>query len=1341
MMPDIFSENTRKWFETAVGTPTPVQCEAWPAIADGGDVLISAPTGMGKTLAAFLYAIDRLSKAEKPLPDRLFIIYVSPLKALGNDIRENLKRPLAGLGLEDTVRTAVRTGDTTASERAKMQRKPPHILITTPESLHLMLTADGGRHILRHAETIIIDEVHSVMGSKRGAHLMLSLERLDRLCGKRLQRIALSATINPIETAAMYISGGRGARIIAPHSEKALDIRVELAEPDMRYLPEHSIWPSIAQRAYELSRDARTMLAFVDGRQQAERLAHNINLIAGDMYARTHHGCVSKEQRLEAEEQLRSGQLRILCCTSSMELGIDVGDIDLVLQIGAPGSIAGELQRAGRAGHGPGRVSSLIIYPKTGADSFSSALAARGGTEGRIEKVCPPEKCLDVLSQHLLAMAVSEEITVEEALETANGAWNFRNIEKDELEDVLRMLAGDFEHDREKPVRPRLIYDRINGVFRGDSYTRMLAFANIGTIPDRGWYGVYLPDGTRLGELDEEYVFEARLGDKFLLGAFAWRIQDITRERVIVSPATTEGAQPPFWKGDMTGRPIETGLYYGGLMREMNAACEAGRMDACLAGYPISPDSADAVKSHIAEQVRITGTLPDSRTVIMEHFSDDAGDHQLMVHSVFGMRVNRVLSILLRHEARRLTKLDVRSYEDDDGFMLYLIGVGDIPDGLIKTLDPDTAYQILDALLPAENMFSMAYRYAAARAGMMGIHSRGRQPLWIQRLRGAESLSEAINQKGHPLIAEALRECRDDLLDISGAVQVMRGILSGEIKVIEMHSEKPSPMALPMRRQVEAEMMYDTVIPVSAKEYSQRQLQAITPDREAVEKRFERTLTIDSAETLHTALMAEGDMLPGETDAPAEWFESLAAEGRALYIEPGLWIAAEHEAEYADAPTRRIVRRLIRYRGAQDARSVAQRYAITEKRARTLLTSLEQSGEATVYEGMYVHPDVYSSAQRLTISMRRSEVSTVSPERFARMQAARADTAGTTSARLAAAAEMLVYAELPAAAWEEVVFPRRVPGYLVNILDQFLAEGSITYALRRSEGKPVVRLIPVEDIVPGEYVPSKKQPEYLENLLRLLEVGGAQFEHILAKRLNDHLAAEHLQILAEQGLVKQDSFKPIRRMLAKKNAKVPVSSGGRWERACITSEPDTDGLIEICFRRYPILCRETCFALPWAQALERLRKLEMAGEVRRGYFVSGLSGAQFVKADDFASVTAALSVESAEYSCMNATDPDQLWGKVLKHTEGREFLCVPGTAVVMRGGMPVCVFERNGGALRMFEQDAEAIKCFAEAFRTRRIFPTRPRVVVKEYPKEAADMLKNAGFMREMLDYVIYPDR
>ena len=1335
-MMSLFSEKTRSWFRKAVGEPTPVQTEAWRAVAKGGDVLISAPTGTGKTFAAFLYTIDRLSLDHAD--EKCRIIYVSPLKALGNDIRENLRRPLEGLGLEKCVSAQVRTGDTPPSERARMLRHPPHILITTPESLYLMLTTENSRRMLATADTVIIDEVHSVMGTKRGAHLVLSLERLDALRGKRLQRIALSATVKPMQAAADFISGGRGATIIAPEIDKAVSIRVELSEKDLRMLPDNSIWPSIAQRALELSQTARTMLIFVDGRRQAEQLANCINERAGTLYARTHHGCVSKEQRLEAERQLRSGELRILCCTSTMELGIDVGDIDLVLQAGAPGSISGELQRAGRAGHGPGRVSRLIIYPKTGADSFFAALAARGAAEGRIEPVLPPEKCLDVLAQHIVSIAVAQQLPVDGLLELIRGAWNFRNVSREELEGVLRMLAGDFEHSRELPVRPRIIYDRINGLVSGDGYTRMLALSTVGAIPDRGWYAVHLADGTRLGELDEEYVFEARLGDKFLLGAFAWRIQEITRDRVIVASVSPEGARPPFWKGDSIGRPIETGMYYGKLISEMNAAWENGLGDALMGKYPVSQDAVEAIKRHIEDQIAATGCLPDERTVIAEHFSDSAGEHQLMVHSIFGLRTNRVLGMLMRYAAAKATGLDVRGFEEDDGVLLYLLGGAEVPDGLLQSLDPDTAPALLDALLPAENAFSMAYRYAAARACMMGVRGRGRQPLWIQRLKGAESLAGAVGQEGHPLIAEALRECRDDMMDIGAAVEIIRRIRSGAIRVLEIHNDRPSPMALPLRRQVEAELMYETIIPAKAAEHSRQLLSGLAPDRAAVEKKYERRRMIDSPEALHSALMTEGDCIPGEIDAPAEWFESLAAAGRAVYIEPGLWIAAEHAAEYESGPLERIIRRLIRFRGAQDSRSISQRYAITEARAQEILALLERKGEAAVFGGMYIHPDVYSSAQRLTISMRRSEVTTVPPERFASLMASRTDIPGDGPSRIRASLDMLRGVELPANIWEEVVLPRRVPGYRPQLLDDVLAEGEYVYRLNAEGDRLLLSFHGVEEFELDEFSPADGLPEELKAVLHVLERGGAQFDYIISKRLGAIPVNSQLQRLAEMGLARQDSFAPVRRMLAP-TARKTQSGGGRWERTYIMKERDADDIIGACFNGCPILCRETCRGIAWTLALERLRVLELEGSVRRGYFVSGLSGAQFVRSADFAAVTAALGVENTEYVCLNAADPAQMWGRALRHMPGREFMCVPGTSVVIRGGVPVCVAERGGATLRMFEDDKGAIAALADAYRGGRIFRDRSRLCIKNYPAGCAEALAGAGFAREALDFVIYP--
>lgn len=1338
---ELFSEKTKNWFETSVGAPTPVQTAGWRAIAEGGDVLVSAPTGTGKTLTAFLYWLDALAARPRPIADECFIIYVSPLKALGNDIRENLQRPLAGLGLTGIVRTGVRTGDTTQSERAAMLKHPPHILITTPESLYLLLTSERGRDAIKTARCVVVDELHSVIDSKRGAHLMLSLERLDALAGRRLQRIALSATIRPLDEAALYISGGRGAKAIAPKVEKGLEMRVELAERDFRQLPEHSIWPAIADRAYRLSGEVRTTLAFVDGRAQAEKLAHGVNAIAEDRYARTHHGCVSKEQRLEAERQLRAGELKLLCCTSSMELGIDVGDIDLVLQIGAPFSIAGALQRAGRAGHGPGRVSELIIFPKTEADALRAALAARGALEGRIEAACIPEKCFDVISQHLVSMAVAENYSVADAYAIVTGAYPFRDVTANEVEGLLRMLAGDFEHDRDLPVRPRVLYDRIHKTVAGDSYTRMLAFSTIGTIPDRGWYAVVLPDGTKLGELDEEYVFEARLGDKFLLGAFAWRIQEITRDRVIVVPATPEGAQSPFWKGDARGRPMETGLYYGTLLRALGDAAQAGRIKSELAAFPLTGEARAAVAHHIKRQLEVTHCLPDDRTIICEHFADSAGEHQLMIHSIFGRRVNHALSMLARHRAQDVVGLDVRGYDDDDGILLYLLGGSELPENILPEIDPDAARDMIEALLPAEPMFSMAYRYAAARADMMGMRGRGRQPLWVQRLRGAESLAGAVMAKDHPLVLEAMRECRDDLLDVAGAVEVLRRIRTGAIRVVEMHTDTPSPMALPLRRQVEAELMYESPIPSHALKFSENMVKAMAPDADAVEKRYERARDIGEVEQLHSMLMAEGDVVPGEVEAPAEWFEELSDAGRALYVEPGLWIAAEYAADYENPDYERLVRRLIRFRGAQDAGTVAQRYAIDENTAQSILDSLVEDGTAVPFEGMWVHKDVYASAQRLTISARRSEVKTVPPARFARLLANAAQVAGSQRARLSSAMTHLLSVELPAAQWEEVVLPARVPGYRPDVLDLVLAEGGIGYALRDESGKPLLSFRAIEKFDYDQYTPIEINLTGEERrVLDILEKSGAQLDYVLSKRMGGQPVGALLQKLATAGLVKQDSFGPVRRTIEPRPRALNKPSAGRWERTHALRALAPDELIEDMLASVPVLARETCALMPWGAALERLRVMEMTGEMRRGYFVEGLSGAQFVKSTDFARVTGALSTGGVEYVCLNAVDPAQAWGRYLRHEPDRAFMLVPGTAVVMRGGVVVCVFERQGAQLRAFEDGADAVRCFAQAFRAGQIYLNRTRVTVREYPPDAAAWLEGAGFFREALDWVLYRD-
>ena len=545
----LFSQPTADWFSDTFGMPTRVQEEAWAAIAKDKDVLVSAPTGTGKTLSAFLIFIDRLNAlaAGGDLKEELYLLYVSPLKSLAGDIRENLRRPLDGIpkkaGQPEIV-AAMRTGDTPQKERQRMIKHPPHILITTPESLYLMLTSKGGQEILRTVRAVILDELHAMIDTKRGAHLMLSIARLEKLSGRKLQRIGLSATIEPLELAAEYLSP-ESAVIAAPPMKKQVKIEIVGTVPfgEKRKDP---LWEELAKIVYEQCLSYKSVIAFSEGRRYAEKLAYYVNLLGGEDFARVHHGSLSKEQRMEAEEALRKGKLRLLCATSSMELGIDVGEIDRVLQIGCPRTVSSTMQRLGRAGHNPGKVSVMTMYPRTAPESVYCGITAEIARQGGVEHAAPPAMCLDILAQHLVSMAVGDGYSVDDVMGILCRAYPFRRVTKEDVRAVLRMLAGDYEHSREIPVRPRILYDRIHDRVTGDNYSRMLAVAAGGTIPDKGLYTAKTEDGVKLGELDEEFVYESQIGDRFLLGAFAWRIMRQDKDTVYVAPAQVEGARLPF---------------------------------------------------------------------------------------------------------------------------------------------------------------------------------------------------------------------------------------------------------------------------------------------------------------------------------------------------------------------------------------------------------------------------------------------------------------------------------------------------------------------------------------------------------------------------------------------------------------------------------------------------------------------------------------------------------------------------------------------------------------------------------------------------------------------------
>jgi len=1371
---DIFDPLTAQWFSREIGAPTAVQEAAWPAISGGGHTLVSAPTGTGKTLAAFLVFIDRLTAQARQgtLKEELCLIYISPLKSLAGDIRENLRRPLDGLlheaqnaGLLSArsragPTVAIRTGDTSQSQRRGMLKKPPNILITTPESLYLLLTSKAGREMLKTARHVIIDELHALIDTKRGAHLMLSLARLDRLCAAPLQRIGLSATIEPLDLAAEYLAP-ENVTIAAPKMQK--DVRLTVTNPfaEPRTAKRDPVWQALAAAVYERCRDKRSVIAFVEGRTYAEKFAYYVNQLGGDEFAKTHHGSLAKEQRFAVETALRSGTLRLLVATSSMELGIDVGEIDEVFQIGAPRSISGTMQRLGRAGHNPNRQSVMTMFPRVASEALYSGLAAEVVRQGGIEHVRPPRLCLDVLAQHLVSMASDDGYAVDEVPDILKRAYPFREVTREDIRDVLKMLAGDYEHRRDIPVRPRVLYDRIHDRVEGDPYSRMLAVSAGGTIPDRGLYDCRTETGVLLGELDEEYVYEARVGDKLQLGAFTWQIREIKKDTVVVSQTSAGGFRGPFWKGDIKGRRMQTGIAYGRIFRRLQEARDNKTLFETLRALGLDDKSAEAAEELLERQLAATGALPDDRTLLVEHFLDETGNHQLMVHSVFGKPVNEPLAILLAEEAKRRLDVNICYTADDDGLLLFPYNDCALPRGLLFDISPDAAEAVLSAALPASPAFNITFRYNAARALMMGARKSGRQPLWVQRMRGAEMLDALVRQDTHPLIRETRRECLEDYWDLPGLRRLLEGIRARTIRVREMTLEHPSPMSFLLRRQTEGAMMYDySPTPrgiQAAVEESLNQAELIAPDAEQLALSLRRTSLPENENQLHTLLMIEGDLAAGDLDIPVAWLETLERRELVLYIEPGLWIAAEHLRDYeralndGDPDARRLmVRRLLRYRGAQSPESVAQRYFWRYREALDVLTALEKSGEAVAHDELWYHAKLFDRARMETIKARRREVKTQPAAHYAALLALRAKRAGPAPERLDAALSALSGLPYPPAVWESVLLPGRAGDYRPEHLDALLASGKYVWGIC-PDG---LCFYPYVDIDwDADLTDTRAGLEGGEKLIfDALLKRGASFAQRLLDLTEVPSPWETLLNMAEKGLVTADSFMPVRQLVNRGKyesapvkrrirARVMTVTSGRWELLRPLKAQTTEQRLERLFDRAVVVCRETAAGFPdWPAALNILRVWEFTGRVRRGYFVEGLSGMQYIRDGEFAGILSALEMPENEIVWLPAADPAQPWGKSLAHREGRSFLNVPGTVVALRAGLPVAVFERQGRTLRVFDEGAlpAALQTFEADFSRRRLFPQSIRLSVREYPKEAAPSLEGAGFVREMQDYVLH---
>jgi len=1460
---DIFTEPTRLWFSEAFGEPTQVQKETWPAIMAGHSVLASAPTGTGKTLSAFLVFIDKLKEMARvgKLEDKLYLIYISPLKSLAGDIRVNLNRPFDGISEKEKelygkftdVNIAIRTGDTPQKERAKMLRRPPHILIITPESLYLMLTGKTSQKIFQTTEAIIIDELHALIDTKRGAHMMLSIARLDLLCKKPVQRIGLSATIRPLDVAAQYLAPQTGAVVVAPPMKKNIKIEIIGTIP-LKGRRKDPVWEEIAQEVYnqcqagpdndnsqngQSRRCNRSVLAFTEARRYAEKLAYHVNEIGGDGFARVHHGSLSKEKRYETEMNLRNGTLRLLCATSSMELGIDVGEIDLVLQIACPRTVSGTMQRLGRAGHNPGRTSYMYMYPRTAPEGIYCGMTAEIARWGGVEMASPPMKCFDVLAQHLVSMS-NTGYTIDEVMELLQHTYSFRSVTKDDVKDILAMLAGDYEHRREIPVRPRLLYDRLHETVTGDNYSRLLAVAAGGTIPDKGMYAMKNVEGVHLGELDEEFVYEQRVGVKFLFGSFAWKIVQIKNDAVIVEPSSTDGVTLPFWRAELKGRSFSTSLEFAKMFAGFARSIEKDTIINDLKALGLNDLAAESGADFLKRQIAATGILPDDKTIIVEHFTDHNGCHQLMVHAIFGRRINSPLGLLMQHAAEKAVHVNIGYVEEEDGFLLYPFGEEILPEGLIYAIPPKGARKMLEAMLPATPGFGMAFRYNAGRALMMGLKSGGRQPLWLQRIKSTELLDSLrvenadgvrkFTDVNHPLIRETKRECLEELWDIDGLLSVLAGIHSGTIAVREVYTDMPSPMSLPLQWQVEGAQMYN-YYPITdgikqAVDDELKMVEAMKPAPEEIEKQMTRTKYPEDAEQLHTLLMIEGDLLADELRdvcrqeeiagqarndeaIAALWINELTERGLITYIEPGLWIATEHVPEYeasingweltpaemqntnvgrglAPAELQNIIRRMLYYRGAKTAEQISERYFLDIEIVTESLLALIESDKIVCDEKIkkdnngivilppntiFYHSKRYTRAQKATIFSLRTQAVTRPAEVYAAMMATRVERNTSPPEQLELTIRQYVGVSFPASWWESVILPRRVKGYRENMLDQLLAGGE--YFWRFTEDG-LISFERYEDIdwdgVGRGLAPAESTNTNDESLLyNELKKRGASFMQAFNNLTLEGNAQDALLTLTEKGLVTSDSFLPVRQWLnrdkmkkasprARVKTRLMALSTGRWDIVRPLKEKKLDDWLGQLFDRHVILCRETYSRMigdesGWGQALSILRIWEYIGKVRRGYYIKGMSGAQFVRSEEYDGIMANLarfdrevSNNSANIVWLNAVDPGQTWGKALMQNTalaGKDFVNVPGTVVALYNGTPCVVSERQGKTLRILDTSPnlplpQIMSEFILLMKQKKIYPDKKRITVKEYPPEMEQVLKEVGFHKEMMDYVWY---
>jgi ATP-dependent helicase Lhr and Lhr-like helicase len=1222
-----FSDPTRTWFEAAFAEPTPAQVGAWETISAGRNALVVAPTGSGKTLSAFLWSLDRL--ASQPAPGeklrRCRVLYVSPLKALAVDVERNLRAPLTGIRrtadrLGTPVRditVGVRSGDTPAPERRRLATTPPDILITTPESLFLMLTSQA-REALRGVETVIVDEVHAVAGTKRGAHLALSLERLDALLDEPAQRIGLSATVRPVEEVARFLGGSQPVEVVSPGSDKEWDLQVvvpvedmtELALAQLEEVPEGSaagsaerrasIWPHVEERVVDLIEQHRSTIVFANSRRLAERLTARFNEIAAErgagagsgdgdggsgagsaappaalmaqsgqshgaapVIARAHHGSVSKEQRALIEDDLKRGALPCVVATSSLELGIDMGAVDLVVQIESPPSVASALQRVGRAGHQVGEVSRGVLFPKHRSDLVHTAVAVERMREGSIESLRVPANPLDVLAQQVVAATSVDDWETDELFDLVRRAAPFTSLPRSAYDATLDLLSGRYPSDEFAELRPRIVWDRVTGSLSARPGAQRLAVTSGGTIPDRGLFGVFLvgEKASRVGELDEEMVYESRVGDVFALGATSWRIEDITHDRVLVSPAPGQPGRLPFWKGDQLGRPAELGAAIGAFTRELSAL---PREEAVARGREAGLDewAASNLVAFLEEQREATTTLPSDRTVLVERFRDELGDWRIVVHSPYGAQVHAPWALAIGVRLRERYGIDAQALPGDDGIVLRVPETDQEPPGAeVVVFEPDEIEEIVTSEVGGSALFASRFRECAARALLLPRRDPGRRsPLWQQRQRSAQLLEVAAKYPSFPIVLEAVREVLQDVYDVPALVGLMKDVGSRRVRLVDVATHQPSPFARSLLFGYVAAFMYEGDSPVAERRAAalsldqgllaellgraelrelldpdvlaevEAELQRLVPDRQARDAegavdvlRLLGPLTADevAARTVETARDQATTWLDLLRDARRVVQVRVAGEDRWAVVEDvarlrdGLGVPVppgtpETFTEPVADPLTDLVSRYARTHGPFTPADVATRLGVGVAVAQQTLTRLAAQGR--VLEGEFrpagtgsewCDTEVLRRLRRRSLAALRKEVEPVEPSTLGRFLPVWQNVGGKLRGvdGVLSVVEQLAGCAVPASALEPLVLGGRVVDYSSALLDELTASGEVLWAghgtLPGTDGWVSLHLAESAHLTLPDHGELEATPVH-ESVLESLAGGGAYFFRQLA---------------------------------------------------------------------------------------------------------------------------------------------------------------------------------------------------------------------------------------------------